>query len=451
MSLPVTLHQIAELLGCGLPEHNADVAAVVIDSRKVTDAALFVALPGQHVDGHDYLAAARQAGACAALVSRPVDDPLPQLVVNDVVVAFASIAHFWRQQSHAKVVAITGSNGKTTLKEMTAAILREAGSVLSTEGNLNNELGVPLTLCRLQNHHQYAVIEMGANHPGEIGRLVKIAAPDIAIINNVSAAHIEGFGSEMGVAQAKGEIYAGLPLTGKAVINADMPYVGLWRQLLAGKCAVTFALDAEADIKALDLNLSPTSNHFMVMLDGVCHFVTLPLPGIHNVANGLAAIALTSSLGISAEAIVKGLGNIRAVPHRLQLRQANPAGMLIDDTYNANPGSFSRAIEVLKSFPGRHWLVLGDFGELGPQALQIHRQLGEQAKQAGVHRLFTLGTMSIEAAQAFGEGAQHFTDKTELQRHLQSNLYPEVVCLVKGSRFMKLDQLADAMSAEEGG
>ena len=448
MSLPLTLHQIAELLGCELPVENATVGAVVIDSRKVTDTALFVALPGQQVDGHDYVAAARQAGACAALVSRQVDDELPQVVVEDVVEAFASIAHFWRQQSQAKVVAITGSNGKTTLKEMTASILREAGSVLSTEGNLNNELGVPLTLCRLQNHHQYAVIEMGANHPGEISRLVQIAVPDIAIINNVSAAHIEGFGSELGVAKAKGEIYAGLPLTGKAVINADMPYVGLWRELMAGKSSVSFALEAEADIKALDLNLSATSSHFMVMLDGVCHFVNLPLPGSHNVANALAAIALTSSLGVAAEAIIKGLSNSQAVPHRLQLRHASPEGLLIDDTYNANPGSFSRALEVLKSFPGSHWLVLGDFGELGPQALQIHRQLGEQAKQAGVHRLFTVGNMSIEAAQAFGEGAEHFTDKTELQLYLQSNLHAEVVCLIKGSRFMKLDQLADAIAVE---
>lgn len=447
MSLPLTVTDIGKHLGCDYQGPALAVTGAAIDSRKLKKGDLFIALPGSQVDGHDFLAHAREAGAVAALVSKPVNDPLPQLLVKDAVAAFGKLATFWRQQSPAKVIAITGSNGKTTLKEMISAMLAQQHHVIATQGNLNNELGVPLTLCRLKSQHQYAVIEMGANHHGEIEKLVAMAQPQVAIINNVAAAHLEGFGSLEGVAKAKGEIYTGLAADGVAVVNADMPYQAIWQPLIGDRQTLTFGLENNADVTALDCQTTPVGSHFMVQLDGVNHFVSLPLPGRHNVANALAAMTVCHALGIEPSAMIKGLASIKAVPHRLQLRPTKQQALLIDDTYNANPGSFGQALQTLKSFPGQRWLVLGDFGELGPDSQQIHQQMGRDAKTAEVHRLLTVGIQSAEAAAQFGDNAEHFADRDSLQSYLQQNLQAGVTCLIKGSRFMQLDKLADALAS----
>lgn len=447
MSLPLSLTDIAKLLGCDYQGPATAVSGTAIDSRKLKKGDLFIALAGSQVDGHDFLAQAREAGAVGALVSRKQADPLPQLVVDDVVAAFGKLATYWRQQSQASVIAITGSNGKTTVKEMISAMLAQQHHVIATQGNLNNELGVPLTLTRLKAEHQFAVIEMGANHHGEIQKLVAMAQPQVAIINNVGAAHLEGFGSLEGVATAKGEIYGGLAADGVAVVNADMPYQAIWQPLIGNRKTLTFGLEQNADVSALDCQTTPAGSHFMVQLDEVNHFVSLPLPGQHNVANALAAMTVCHAIGIEPEAMIKGLASIKAVPHRLQLRPTRQHALLIDDTYNANPNSFGQALETLKSFPGERWLVLGDFGELGPDSLQIHQQMGRDAKTAEVNRLFTVGNQSAEAAAQFGDNAEHFADRDSLQSYLQQHLQAGITCLIKGSRFMQLDKLADALAS----
>jgi len=451
VSLPLSLAQVAAVLGCDAPIVDVAITGSAIDSRKVLLGSLFVAIAGERVDGHDYIAAARQAGASAALVSVRQHDPLPQLVVADVVQAFATLAKFWRQQSDAKIVAVTGSNGKTTVKEMIAAILRQCGTVIATQGNLNNDLGVPLTLTRLTASTDYAVIEMGASRRGDILRLVDMAQPQFSLINNVGPAHLEGFGDLMGVAKAKAEIYFGLVDDGIGVLNADMDFVNEWKQVLANKKSISFALDNDADIKAKDLQLDTGSSHFMVELAGEFHYINVPLPGMHNVANALAAIAMTHAMGIPAEAMVKGLATMAAVPHRLQLRKGFNQSQLIDDSYNANPASYKQALATLATFSGEHWVVLGDFGELGADSEHLHSQMGVDAKNAGVDRLWTVVVQSKNACETFGEGAQHFDDVATLETMLKQVITQDVTCLIKGSRFMQLDKLADLLVEEDKG
>lgn len=447
MSLSMSLTQIAELLGV-----NTDVEALVTgatqDSRKVQAGNLYLAFVGERVDGHDYIAEARENGATAALVSRRVDDVLPQLLVDDVLSAFGEIAKAWLAKCQAKVVAITGSNGKTTLKEMVTAILSQVGQVTATKGNYNNSLGVPLTVCQINQDDDFAVLEMGASHLGDIQELVEIAMPDVAIVNNVAPAHIEGFGSIEGVADTKGAIYSGLKQSGIAIVNADMPYQVLWAPMIGQREKLTFGLDAPADVTASYMQLEAASSHFMVVLDEVNHHFTLPLPGQHNVNNALAAIAITSALKVPVSAMVKGLQNMRSVAHRLQLRQGLQAARLIDDTYNANPASYTQALSVLTHFGGEPWLVLADFGELGEEANSIHQNMGQQAKAAGVKRLFTLGEMTTLTSETFGEGAMHFNDMTQLASVLKTELNPNVTCLFKGSRYMQLDRLVDQLVTE---
>jgi UDP-N-acetylmuramoyl-tripeptide--D-alanyl-D-alanine ligase len=448
MALSMSLEQLARIVGAEISADNVMVTGAVIDTRRLVPGNLFVALKGEHVDGHDFLAQAREAGASAALVSETRDDPLPQLEVNDVRQAFGQIAQTWLQQNRVRVVAITGSNGKTSVKEMVSAILRQVGPVLSTEGNLNNTLGVPLTLSRLDQEDKFAVIEMGTSLPGEIAELVKIAEPDVSLINNIAPAHLAGFGSEEAVAVEKGAIYAGLSGSGTAVVNADMPYQAVWAPLIGDRKQLSFGLENEADIQADYIQLEPTSSHFLVKMEGVSHHFDLPLPGRHNVNNALAAIAVARALDIPVDAMVRGLATMQAVPHRLQLRTGVGESRLIDDTYNANPGSYLQALKTLSAFNGEHWLVLGDFGELGKDSDRIHTEMGRQAREAGVSRLLTIGNSSRKAAESFGSGARHFEDIETLQQCLQRELSTDVTCLIKGSRFMQLDKLADQLAQE---
>lgn len=444
--MTIIISELAKLIGCEMPVTDGVVTGTAIDSRKAGTGTLFIALKGEKVDGHNYIKAARLAGASAALVASQQDDVLPQLVVDDVVKAFGQIATYWRAQSKAKVVAITGSNGKTTVKEMVASIARQCGTVIATEGNLNNELGVPLTLTRLDDLTDYAVIEMGANHAGEIAEMVAMTNPDVALINNVAAAHLEGFGDIAGVAAAKAEIYAGLNQQSTAIVNNDMPYVTDWQQQLAGKNVLSFAVENNADITAQNIQLNSDYSHFTVEFADEVHHINLPLLGLHNVANALAAIAVTDPLDFPATAVVQGLSSMMSVPHRLQLRSGVNQSQLIDDTYNANPDSYMSALQVLNSFNSQHWLVLGDVAELGENSLAIHAQMGIDAKKTGVSRMWTIGEQSLSATKAYGEGAQHFDTISALQQQLENELNQGVTCLIKGSRFMQLDMLADALA-----
>lgn len=445
----LTLATAAKVVNCVNPSGTNTIKGAAIDSRIVKQGDIFIAIKGEKVDGHNYLAAARKAGASAALVSKRQDDDLPQLVVDDVVAAFGQLAKYWRNQCRCKVIAVTGSNGKTTVKEMLSTILSQSHHVVATAGNYNNNIGVPLTLFRLQSDTDYAVIEMGANHQGEIAELVKLAEPSVALINNVSAAHIEGFGSLEGIATAKGEIFSQLPNGGVGIVNAEMPYLAQWQAMLPQQTMLTFGFTPEADVQATDCQSHVIDNHFMVELDTVFHYIDLPLPGKHNIANALAAITVCKALSLPVEDLITGLAAMKGVPHRLQIRQGSHKATLIDDTYNANPGSFQQALATLQTFPGQHWLVLGDFGELGDDKEQIHRELGYKAKAAGIKQLMTVGQYSALASTAFGIGAQHFEDIAEIQSYLEKNLTENTTCLIKGSRFMQLDRLADGLAVEE--
>ena len=451
MSTRLTLNDAAELLGLDSFDVNVVITGAAIDSRRVRRGNLFVAIVGEHTDGHNYISEAREAGASVALVSTLQNDKLPQLVVSDVVKMFGRLAAYWRKKCNCKVVAVTGSNGKTTVKEMLAAILSQSHVAIVTEGNLNNNLGVPLSLFRIQTDTDYAVIEMGANHSGEIAELVQLACPIVSLINNVSEVHIEGFGSIKGVVEAKSEIFSNLPSNGVGVFNADMNYTNYWNNVLKGKRTLLFGKSNSAHVQVADYQSNVTSSHFMVKIDEVFHYINLPLPGSHNMCNALAAIAVSKALSISVQDMVSGLNNMESVPHRLQMRQGIENATILDDSYNANPASYEQAIATLKTFPGKHWLVLGDFGELGDQSEEIHTELGVKAKSAGIKHLLTIGNESRLANTSFGEGAIHFSDLISIQEYLESKLNKDITCLIKGSRFMQLDKLADALALRREG
>jgi UDP-N-acetylmuramoyl-tripeptide--D-alanyl-D-alanine ligase len=417
-----------------------------MDSRTLPAGALFVALPGARTDGHDFLAAARARGAAAALVSRPVAVDLPTVRVADTRRALGDLAAAWRRRVPVPLVGITGSNGKTTVKEMTAAILGRLGPTLATAGNLNNDLGVPLTLARLGPEHRFAVVEMGANHPGEIARLCAIAAPGVSVITQCAPAHLEGFGSVAGVARAKGEIVAGLPPDGLAVLNADDPFLDLWRDLAGARRVVTFGLERPADLSARWTADRDGSRVEMTTPGGEVS-LRLPLPGRHNVANALAAAAVGLALGASLEEVADGLASVRAVEGRLQLRELGGLSVL-DDTYNANPGSLAAALQVLATLPGARWLVMGDMGELGEGAAALHREAGARARQAGVGHLYGVGPLTRHAIEAFGSGGRHFEDHATLVAALRAEATAPAAVLVKGSRAMGMERVVQALAGE---
>jgi UDP-N-acetylmuramoyl-tripeptide--D-alanyl-D-alanine ligase len=372
-------------------------------------------------------------------------DLAPALVVDDTLHALGRLAAWHRANLPAKVAAITGSNGKTTVKEMLKAIcIAEAGeaAVLATAGNLNNEIGMPLTLLQLSPQHRYAAIEMGMNHPGEIATLTELARPDVALVNNALRAHLAGLGSVEAVAQAKGEIYAGLKEDGVAVINVDDPYAGLWWQLAGSHKVVSFGTDERADIR---VRSEGSGANRLTLSTPVGHIeATLQVPGEHNRMNAAAAAAAALALGLSREAIARGLAAYSGSKGRLQVHPCILGATLIDDTYNANPDSVAAAIAVLAAHAGLRVLVLGDMGELGPGAAELHREVGERAKAAGIDRLLALGEMSVETVAGFGEGAMHFERIEELLAEVEQALAPDTTVLVKGSRFMQMERVVNS-------
>ena len=445
---PLRLREAADSLDGEWSGADAAFTAVSTDTRQLPPGALFIALIGPNFDGHHFVAVARERGACAALVSRPVDDPLPQLRVADTHLALGRLAALWRSRFCRPLIALTGSNGKTTLKEMIAAILRVRGSTLATEGNLNNDIGAPLTLLRLNGEQAYAVIEMGANHPGEIAYLTGLARPDVAIINNAGPCHLEGFGDVAGVARSKGEIFQGLGPNGAAVINRDDPYADYWASLNPGRRIVDFGLDQPAAVSGQILDAA--THHFRLMTEAGQVDIRLPLPGRHNIRNALAAAAAALAVGATLDEVRQGLENLRGVGGRMQRLQGRHGGAVIHDAYNANPASLAAALQTVGAEPGRKWLVLGDMWELGPAADALHAQSGQDARSAGFERLYALGEHSRAAVRAFGSGGNHFETVEMLSAALDHGIKtggePPLV-LVKGSRGMRMERVIAALAA----
>ncbi len=447
----MSLSRTAEAVGGRLQGPDREYAGCSIDSRTLAAGNLFIALRGERHDGHRFLAAAQEAGAVAAMVEREVETPLPFVRVGDTRRALGRLAAAWREGFHLPVVAITGSNGKTTVKEMTASICARAGEVLATRGNFNNDIGLPLTLFELDARHRYAVLEMGANHPGEIADLSRIAAPRVGVITQCAPAHLEGFGDVASVARSKGEIIEALPPEGVAVFNADDDWAGLWQELAGSRRLLRFGLNAPAEISARELSCGPRGSEFLLLTPQGEIAVTLPLAGRHNVMNALAAAAAALAVGLPPETIRAGLASVGGVPGRLQFRPAALQGItLIDDSYNANPGSLGAAIEVLTAQPGRPILVLGEMGELGPESARWHREAGERAREAGIAALYGCGAMVAEAVAAFGAGGHVCRDREELIALLRRALRPGDVVLIKGSRSQHMERVVEAL-ANRGG
>jgi UDP-N-acetylmuramoyl-tripeptide--D-alanyl-D-alanine ligase len=454
-----TLADFATACGGQLRGQDGGFAEVVIDTRRIGARDLFCALPGTRVDGHDYVAAAAAAGAAGALVARPVEAPVAQIVVADVASALARASAAWRTAFTGTVVGVAGSNGKTTTKEMLAAILARRGECLATRGNLNNELGVPLTLMRLAPTQSAAVIEIGANRAGDVAALAAIARPAIGLITNAGAEHLEGFGSLEGVARAEGEMVASLPAGGVAVINHDDPFAALWRGMTKAR-VLAFGFGAGADLRATGLATESSAagfrTRFTLESSGAAGTaagqveVRLALAGRHNVHNALAAAGAALAAGATLAQVAEGLASVRAVEGRLQLKAGWQGAWLIDDTYNANPSSLEAALEVLAGLAGRRWLVLGDMAELGDHADAAHREAGSLARALGVERLYTYGPQAALAAQAFGAGAEHSEDLAQLGATLRPLLAADVRLLLKGSRVNRLERLVALLAATPG-
>lgn len=447
------LSELSRIVAGELRGDDVEFAAVSIDTRTLKPGDLFIAIAGQRFDGHDFVGQAAVLGACAGLVERFVDVSLPQVQVADARIALGRLGAAWRQANPARVVGLTGSNGKTTAKEMIASILSLHDPVLSTRGNLNNDLGVPLTLLRLEPGHRYAVIEMGANHLKEIEYVAGLAKPDVALITNAGSAHLEGFGSREGVARGKGEIIAALGEEGAAILNADDGYLGLWRDLAGARRVITFGFGEGADVRGLAdtvqsaFGLDGFETRFGCGYLGGRHDLLLHLAGRHNIANALAAAASCLALGVDFAQIAEGLSRMRPVAGRVQPVRAGNGALLINDTYNANPSSFKAALDVLLDLPGEPWVALGAFGELGEGSPDLHAELGVLAKSSGVTRLFATGPNADLAVASFGPGAWFFPCQEELIERLQEELRGDVALLVKGSRSQRMERVIEALCA----
>ncbi len=449
--------QIAEVLAASSAFPDCEFQGISTDTRSLEAGMLYLALRGERFDGHAFLEQAGRAGAVAAVVEQARESALPLIQVADTRQALTRLASWWRQQFSPPLIAITGSNGKTTVKEMLRAIFARSGRVLATEGNLNNEIGVPLTLFRLGPEHQRAVIEMGANHSGEIARLSALARPRVAVITQCAPAHLEGFGSVDGVARAKGEIFSGLVDDGIAVINRDDHYADFWselvhtRQLRGGEFGpiLDFGLDSAAAVGAGEIELLATESRFLLRSPLGEIPVSLPLPGRHNIANALAAAACALAAGADLSQISAGLGELKGVQGRLQPRPAARGVTVLDDTYNANPTSLEAALSVLAASSGPRWLALGDMLELGVEGEALHTRAGLLAREAGVERLLTLGELTRASVQAFGPGATHYPNHQALLADLRAELPAGATLLVKGSRGSRMEQIVQEVVGRE--
>ncbi len=445
------LADVARALGAGDIPADVELTGVSTDTRLLNAGDLFVALKGENFDGHEYLATAAAQGAVAALVERTVAGvALPQVIVGDARLAFGRIGLLWRQRFNIPTLALTGSNGKTTVKEMLRSILAthtgNADGVLATEGNLNNDIGVPRMLLRLRPRHRYAVFELGMNHLGEIDYLTRLVEPDVAMVIMAGTAHIGELGSREAIAQAKGEIYGALKPAGIAVVNMHDRFGNLWRNKLQGHRIIGFGVSPEDDVVG---TFGPDT--LVITSRGRKITVRLLVPGEHNQSNALAAAAGACALGIPLETIRRGLERFSGVPGRLRTFTGHNSATIIDDTYNANPDSVKAAIRVLAARKPPRYLVLGDMGELGENSAAMHRDVGTFAREAGIEKIFALGDLSRETAAAFGAGAEHFSTADELASSLRQLLGSQSTVLVKGSRFMKMERVVDKLVPNYGG
>jgi len=425
---------------------------VTTDTRDDVSGSLFVALRGENFDGNEFVARAAHGGAAGALVSRYADVSLSQVEVGDTRLAFGDMAKAWRDNFDVPVVAVTGSAGKTTARSLIAAILGYDRQICATEGNLNNDIGVPITIMRLSRGDTAAVFELGANHAGEIDYLARIVRPTVALITNAGSAHLEGFGSLDGVAAAKGEILDHLAADGTAVLNADDPYFSQWRARAGTRRVLRFGIEHESDCTAEGAIESYVggSRFTMRLPDGERVKVGLPLPGTHNVRNALAAAACAHAVGIGARQISEALGNARPVSGRLRELPGFAGSRIIDDSYNANPASVRAALDYLAQLDGTRIFVFGDMGELGSDARELHREVGQYARMR-CDRLVAIGPLAAEAAHAWGPDADSFDDVESAQRELRSQLNAHTTVLVKASRAMRLERLAAGLVGDNGG
>jgi UDP-N-acetylmuramoyl-tripeptide--D-alanyl-D-alanine ligase len=447
------LSEIAECVQGKLVGEDVVISSVSIDTRAMQPGQLYIAIKGHNFDGNEFVAEAEQAGAAAAIVHKGITATTPHIVVDDTRLALAELAGAWRKKASVSVVGITGSNGKTTVKEMVAAILNATdptqGNTLFTQGNLNNDIGVPLTLLRLNEQHRYAVIEMGANHPGEIAYTSRYARADVAIITNVGAAHIEGFGSIDGVAKAKGEIIQTLKQDGVAVLNRDDAYFDYWKSVAGTRKIMSFGFDEEATVTAHSVKTEIINHAFSTTFDLVTAkgglTVKLKLAGRHNVLNALAATSACLALDTDLQQIKQGLESVEPVTGRLQPLVSRLGNIIIDDTYNANSASLKAALDVLANCDGKRWLVLGAFGELGPESPKIHEQMGELIKASGVERLLAIGSDTRNTVKVFGKGAAFFDTQSNLIDMLKQELKGDEAILIKGSRAQRMENVAAAL------
>ena len=451
------LNEIAKAINGQLLGADVELKNIGTDSRNIVKNQLFIAIKGENFDGNTFAIEAIKQGAAAVLVSDANTQARPALVVSDTRLALGALAKYWRDQFQTPLVAVTGSNGKTTVKEMIAAILKAANkNVLVTQGNLNNDIGMPMTLLNLQQKHDVAVIEMGMNHLGEIDYLTRIAQPNVAVINNAGTAHIGELGSRDNIAKAKGEIFAGLAADGIAVINVDDNYASYWKSLNKTlnnhRKIITFGLAKPADVSATFVEKDGINQVNLATPNGQVTF-NLSVLGKHNISNALAAAAAAVALGVSNADIASGLSNMQPVCGRLQRKAGFHGAQLIDDTYNANPDSMKAAIDVLAAQSISQHLstifVMGDMAELGESAPQMHVEIGAYAKQKGIGQFFTFGDLSVKASDAYGVNAQHFSSIESLVESLKKQMKQGVSVLVKGSRFMKMERLVDEISSKE--
>lgn len=441
-----------------LTDGDAEFTSVSTDTRTLRPGALFVALRGPSFDGHDFVAAALERGAAAALVERALPVALPQLVVADSLTVLSAFAHAWRRQFRIPLIGVTGSNGKTTTKELLGAILARLGPTLVTRGNLNNHIGVPLMLLELNAAHRYAVIEMGANHGGEIAHLAQLVEPTIGLVTNAGAAHLEGFGSLQGVAEGKGELFRALPAEGVAIVNADDAYAAMWRDASTAERILTFGFEQPADFMAHKVRTGvSTDAHaggFRTEFDLVTPYGVLPatlsLGGMHNLRNALGAAAAACAAGAELEEVVAGLAALGSVAGRLELKPALHGALLVDDSYNANPSSLKAGLDALHDCGKTRWLILGEMRELGPGADELHAEVGRYARQSGIARLLAVGEHARYAVEAFGPGAQWFADLDALIAQARRSLAPDTVVLIKGSRANRLERVAAALTVDAG-
>ncbi|HET6782338.1 MAG TPA: UDP-N-acetylmuramoyl-tripeptide--D-alanyl-D-alanine ligase [Pseudoxanthomonas sp.] len=452
----IPLSLLAHWAGGELHGEDLLVDTLTNDTRSLMPGSLYVALRGERFDGHDFAYDAAMRNAAALIVDHPVEVDVPQVVVADTQLALARIASNLQLDRGGKAIAITGSNGKTSVKALTVAILQRAGNTYFNPGNRNNEIGLPLAVIDAPDDADFSVYEMGAGKPGDIAYLTDIVTPDVSLVNNVAAAHLERMGSLMGVAQTKGAIYSALAVDGVAVINADDAFAEYFAGLAAGRQILRFGLDSTVDVTARNIVAGVDGTRFLLVTPQGEATIELPLPGRHNLLNALAAASIALASGVALTTIVEGLAASKPVPGRQIAHTLANGAVLIDDSYNANPGSLVAAIDTLAAAGGEAWLVLGDMRELGDEGEALHADAGRKAKAAGLRRLYTLGPLSAAAALAFGEGARSFETHKELADALRADLsqaaQPQGLrCLVKGSRGSAMDRIVTALlSTGEG-